>query len=153
MASRVAEARGEEPVGTNWDKRGNGGYGQGGPWSALMLYAKKLTVSKNPHVPRTVGPSVVPTKVDALLAKWPTKQPAPTITTGADGTITIPAAAFTSKNRSAALSTSWSAGPGTQVLHGGCPSSVGAPCLVYVPTHTDNTTKIDDMSLVATFQS
>jgi hypothetical protein len=65
-----------------------------------MLYAKKAAVAKTPTTPaRVVEASVVPTKVQALLEKWPTKLPTPAVTTGADGTITIPAAAFTSKNR------------------------------------------------------
>ena len=97
-----------------------------------MLYAKKISVASAPPVPRAVGPSVVPTKVAALLAQWPTKLPTPTVTTGPDGTITIPAAAYTAKNKSASLTvmkSAWAAGAGEQLLHGGCASPVGPPCL------------------------
>jgi hypothetical protein len=42
----VADALNEPPAGTNWGRAGStSGYGQGGPWSALMLYAKKIAVS------------------------------------------------------------------------------------------------------------
>ena len=129
----VAAALGEAPVGTDWGKQGGaGGYGIGGPWSALMLYAKKIAVAGAPAVPRAVGKSVVPTTVEALLAKWPTKIPTPSVTTGPDGTIAIPAAAFSAKNHSASLSVMKSAGPvgeGEQLLHNGCSSPVGPPCL------------------------
>ena len=127
----VAHALGEAPAGMDWDREGStSGYGEGGPWSALMLYAKKITVASAPAVPRAVGPAVVPSKVAALIAKWPAKLPAPQVTTGADGTITIPAAAYTSKNRSASLSVMKSnvGDSGEQVLNGGCASSVGPPC-------------------------
>lgn len=125
----VAQALGEVPAGKNWG-RGNTGYGGGGPWSALMLYAKKIAVASAPAVPRVVGPAVVPSKISALIAKWPAKLPAPEVTTGADGTITIPAAAFTSKNRSASLTVMKSniGDEGEQVFNGGCRSSLGPPC-------------------------
>ena len=83
-------------------------------------------------MPRAVGKSIVPTKVEALLAKWPTPVPAPNVTTRADGTIVVPATAYTSKNKSASVTVMKSAGPldaGEQLLHGGCASSVGPPCL------------------------
>ena len=101
----VAHALGEAPVSQDWGRdKSTAGYGTGGPWGALMLYAKKAAVAKAPAAPsRVVGKSVVPTKVEALLAKWPVKLPTPNVTTAADGSITIPAVAFTSKNKSAAL--------------------------------------------------
>ena len=128
----VAAALGEAPAGNDWSPRTRTGYGLGGPWSALMLYAKKIAVASAPPVPRAVGPSVVPTKVAALLAKWPTPIATPNVTIGADGTIRIPAVAFAAKNRSAQLTVMKSAGPvaaGEQLLHGGCASPVGPPCL------------------------
>jgi len=143
--SWVAEALGEPPVGMNWDKEGShSGYGQGGPWGALMLYAKKISVAKTPVAPRAVGPSLVPTKAAALIAKWPTKQPTPTVIYGSDGTITIPAAAFTSKNRSASMTTMPSMGPGEQLLHNGCASSVGPPCLNPGSSSFEYTVKVAD---------
>eukprot|EP00937_MAST-01D_sp_MAST-1D-sp2_P002383 g2383.t1 len=128
----VGLALGEEPAGSNWGKEGGNGYGIGGPWSALMLYAKKISVASGPAAPRAVGKSIVPTKVEALLAKWPTQVPTPKVTTRADGTIEVPAVAFTSKNKSASLTVMKSAGAisaGEQLLHGGCASPVGPPCL------------------------
>lgn len=129
----VGKALGEAPAGKTWGKGGStAGYGQGGPWSSLMLYAKKIAVASAPAVPRTVGQSVVPTKVEALLAKWPTPAPVQNVTTRADGTIVVPAAAYASKNKSASLTVMKSAGPadaGEQLLHGGCASPVGPPCL------------------------
>ena len=72
-----------------------------------MLYAKKIAAAKTPAAPaRVVGKSIVPTKVEALLNKWPTQLPTPQVSTGADGSITIPAAAYTSKNKSASLTVS-----------------------------------------------
>ncbi len=119
----AANARGEDPVGQNWTPRSNSGYGEGGVWNALMLYLKKITVNKATNatgtVPaRPIGPSVVPTKVDALIARWPTPSPAPNATTGPDGTITIPAAGFAFKNRSASVSVMKSFDQGVQLLSG-----------------------------------
>jgi len=133
-----------------------------------MLTFFPLQVNGTTPTPRVVGPSVVPTKVAALIAKWPTLPPTPNITTAADGTITIPAAAFTSKNKSAcvslrllllpalalfhleqhassglmvssvmadtatlhrSVSVMQSMDDGLQILHGGCSSSVGPPCV------------------------
>jgi hypothetical protein len=66
-----------------------------------MLYQKKATVAAatmpngTSTIPtRPIGPSAVPTKVDALLAKWFTPVTPPEVTTDEDGTINIPAAAF-----------------------------------------------------------
>ena len=101
----VAKARGEVPAGIDW-----GGlplnpkaYGLGGVWGALMLYAKKIAAML-PYPPRVVGPSVVPTKVAALLAAWPAVWPKPNVTTDSNGTIIMPGAAFEFVNKSAAVS-------------------------------------------------
>jgi len=70
-----------------------------------MLYAKKIAVNATvPLPPRDMGPSVVPTKVQALLDAWGEKWPTPNITTDSNGTITIPGAAFDYVNKSAAVS-------------------------------------------------
>jgi hypothetical protein len=103
----IASALNETAVSQDWGRdKSTAGYGTGGPWGALMLYAKKIAVTKTPAAPRVVGKSIVPTKVGALLEKWPTKLPTPKVSTGADGSITIPAAAFSAKNRSASLTVS-----------------------------------------------
>lgn len=122
-AGWVANARGEAPVDPRWSPKSPKSYGRGGLWSALALYLKKLSVAdatKNGAKvpPRAIGASVVPTKVAALIARWPTKYPTPSITTGADGTITVPAAAYTFKNRSASLTVMKSYDEGEQVLNG-----------------------------------
>jgi len=128
----VSIASGEEPAGMDWGRQGGAsGYGQGGPWAALMLYAKKAAAAKE-AVPRAVGSSVVPSKVSALIAAWPQRLPTPAVTTSAD-MITIPAAAFTWKNRSCSLTVMKSNdAPYTtqQISQGGCASSVGPPCAV-----------------------
>ena len=98
----VAKARGEAPVSINWGQRNPKAYGMGGIWGALMLYAKKIAVT-SPFPPRTIGPSIVPTKVAALIAAWPEKWPTPNITTDSNGTIIIPAA-VAAVNRSAPVS-------------------------------------------------
>lgn len=101
----VAKARGEAPVAINWVPSDPSAYGKGGVWSALMLYAKKIFVNATvPLPPRPIGPSIVDTKVAALLAAWPAKWPAPNITTDSNGTIIIPAGAVAFVNRSAAVS-------------------------------------------------
>jgi hypothetical protein len=68
-----------------------------------MLYAKKIAVNAVPLPPRDIGPSVVPTSIAALLAAWPAQWPTPNVTTDANGTINIPAAATSFVNRSAAV--------------------------------------------------
>ena len=92
----AASARGDAPAGQTW------GHGVGGLWASLMLYSKKAIVagfvSKNgtSTIPvRPVGPASVPTRIAALIAKWPTAAPTPAVTVGADGTINIPGAAYT----------------------------------------------------------
>lgn len=100
----AAHSLNETLVNPAWSTRDNHGYGEGGLWSALMLYSKKLTVGDGTSIPpRSIGPSVVPTKVAALIARWNTTVPTPTITTDAAGTITIPAVAFTFKSVNATL--------------------------------------------------
>jgi hypothetical protein len=131
----AARARGDAPAGRSWgcDYGGHGncnGYGAGGLWSALMLYAKKAAVAAvtlpngSVNIPvRPVGPSSVPTKVDALLAKWNTDVPTPAASTGTDGTITVPAAAFAPAPKTTAgvsVFKSYVADPtATQLLHPG----------------------------------
>eukprot|EP00039_Didymoeca_costata_P016028 m.279956 g.279956 ORF g.279956 m.279956 type:complete len:770 (+) comp16323_c13_seq1:95-2404(+) len=130
----LSQALGEEPVGQSWGRSNDPkSWGQGGPWAALMLYAKKISVAKNPPTTREIGPSVVPTKVAALAAKWSQPQPAEKITTTPEGNIRIPASVYSMKNRSAAVSVNPSADAGQQLMHGGCASSVGPPC-TDVPT-------------------
>jgi hypothetical protein len=101
----LAKARGEAPVSTSWVPSNPRAYGKGGPWSALMLYAKKISVNAtSPLPPRDIGPSVVPTSVAALIAAWPAQWPKPNVTTDANGTIIVPGAAFNFVNRSAPFS-------------------------------------------------
>lgn len=129
----VAKARGEEPVNLRWTAGAgaNKANGKGGLWSALMLYRKKLVALAAPSSNRTIPAAVAPivNKVDALLARsaQPLPPPAPA-STGADGTITIPADAFTSKNRTASMHVVRSFDEGVQLQHTGCASPVGPPC-------------------------
>ena len=68
--------------------------GQGGTWNALMWCLQTITVAKTPPSARVLPTSsLVPTKVAAITAKFQTKPTVPTVTTAADGTILIPAAA------------------------------------------------------------
>ncbi len=76
----------------------------------MCRYHKKLAVfnaTKNGTVPLPVRPFAtprVPTKVDALIARWSKPVPTPNATTDANGTITVPAVAIASKARSAPVS-------------------------------------------------
>jgi len=99
----VSLAKGEKPYNRGWTPNNPQTYGKGGLWSALMLYAKKLAIV-NGTVPRPIGKSVVYTKVEAFIKRWNVKVPHANITIGPDGTMTIPAVAFTAKNRSAKIS-------------------------------------------------
>lgn len=100
----VATARGEQPVDPNWTPRLPGkSYGKGGLWSALMLYAKKLAVNGTKAVPRPIGASLVPTKVESLVARWKQKDPRANITTDKHGTIRIPGAAVKTKHNAALM--------------------------------------------------
>jgi hypothetical protein len=147
----AARARGDAPAGHSWDCNWAGhnkcsGFGLGGLWSALMLYYKKATVAAHSfpngtaHLPvRPIGPSAVPTKVDALIAKWKAPVPTPKITTGPDGTITIPAAAFAPAPATTAvvevMKSYWT--NGTQLMHyGGNAIEPDSLALVY---HVDTT--------------
>ena len=101
----VAKARGEAPVSIDWVPSNPKAYGKGGVWSALMLYFKKIAVNATlPLPPRFIGPSIVPTKVDALITAWPEKWPKPNVTTDSNGTIIIPSTSFSFVNRSAPVS-------------------------------------------------
>jgi len=66
---------------------------------------------------REITETEVDTKVDALIKRFSQKQPTPEITTAKDGTITIPAAAFSKKAKTMSIMTS--ADEGQQVLHNG----------------------------------
>ena len=91
-------------------------------WGALSLYAKKISVQvthNNTVVPRAMGTPVIPTIVGKYLNKIKTPTPTGTVTTLPDGTIEIPADAFTYKNKTSALQIVPSVGDGNQVLHNG----------------------------------
>ena len=106
-------------------------YGKGGPWSALSIYMQKVVVNGSEPMNRTLPAADPKNKIDNSLAYHaePPAPPAP-ITTGADGTITIPAESFSSKNKSAPVSVMKSFQEGSQMLSNGCTSSVGPPCFV-----------------------
>jgi hypothetical protein len=85
-----------------------------------MLYAKKITVADSGTAPvRKLNKSVVPTKIESLIAAWSKTRPTPTITTDEHGTITIQAAAFSAKTGSISIMPSADSEDGQQVLHGG----------------------------------
>lgn len=111
----VAESLGEEPVDPQWG-RSSDHYGKGDVWSALMLYKKKLIMTQGAAPARELGPSVVPTKVEELIRQWSKQFPKPPITTSKDGTITIPAASFSSAQNTVLMN---SADDGQQMLHNG----------------------------------
>lgn len=116
----VAHARNEKSVSRAWTPVNAKSYSTGGLWGALMLYAKKISVEvthKGVAKPRPIGPSVVPTKVEKLIERWPKKLPTPKITVGPDGSITVPAAAYTYKKRSASITIMKSFDDGEQLLH------------------------------------
>eukprot|EP00045_Choanoeca_perplexa_P014652 m.173977 g.173977 ORF g.173977 m.173977 type:complete len:153 (-) comp16746_c0_seq1:793-1251(-) len=94
----AANALGEAPVNQRWTPRTDSGYGQGGLWSALALYLKKVIVNTTHAPTRPLGPSVVPTKVAAFIQRWPNPEPTPNITVDSNGNIVIPAVAYTFKN-------------------------------------------------------
>ena len=130
--SWVARARNETLVDRGWDCNWGGkghcnGYGVGGLWNALMLYQKKAIVAAavGPNgtstIPtRPIGPSTIPTQVNALIAKWSASSPPPQVTTDAEGTITIPAAAFSNDTglttANVAIMKSFDVDGGTQVV-------------------------------------
>merc|ERR1712032_72372 len=81
-----------------------------------MLYSKKTVMKQGAAPERELGASVVPTKVEKLINQWSKKFPKPPITTGKDGTITIPAASFASAQNSILMN---SVDDGQQLLHNG----------------------------------
>ena len=137
----VAKARGEGPTFGSEGGSAKNGHTSGnvGPkvvvadnlWNALMLYHKKLTttntsaITLNTHgakwqPARAIGPSSVPNKVTAAIANCNASSPPPTITTGANGTMTIPAAAFASAADGAKVKVMKSFdGDGTQITYDG----------------------------------
>jgi hypothetical protein len=123
----AATALAEEPVNSRWTPTNPGSYGQGGPWSALALYLKKVTIDKKGTATRPIPAPLVETKVDRFLARWSQTLPALPITTAADGAITIPASSYSAKNHS--VTAMWSFDEGQQLLHSGGsvpdPDSVG----------------------------
>jgi len=116
----VASALGEDSVNPRWTPTNPSSYGQGGFWSALMLYLKKTVVADNGPAPvRPLGKSVVPTKIESLMQAWSKKRPTPVITTDSHGMITIPAAAISAKNGSVTIMPRADSEEGEQLLHGG----------------------------------
>lgn len=111
-------ALGEEPIDWGWTSHDGSHFGKGGLWSALSLYLKKLTVQEQGKAPtRTIAESVVETKIEKLIKRWPQEQPAPSITTDEHGTMRIPAAAVSKKSSGVSVMTSGDAGQ--QLLHQG----------------------------------
>jgi hypothetical protein len=81
---------------------------------------KKITVADQGAAPeRVIKKSVVPTKIESLIAAWSKKRPAPQITVDKHGKITIPAAAFSSKSGSVSTMPNADSEVDQQVLHGG----------------------------------
>eukprot|EP00756_Hemistasia_phaeocysticola_P014485 Hpha_TRINITY_DN15340_c0_g1::TRINITY_DN15340_c0_g1_i1::g.88537::m.88537 len=117
--SWAAQAGGETPVSRDWNPTKATSFGTGGNWSALM-YAAKVVATQSPAPGRPLGPSVVPTKVAELISIWNVTVPAPSVSVGPDGSITIPAAAVSFVNRSAPVKIERTLdGPkGTQLAHG-----------------------------------
>jgi len=112
-----AAAVGEAPVSKRWTPRSPTSYGTGGNWSALALYASKIATT-DPAPTREIGPSVVPTKVAALIARWPQPEPTPNVTVGPDGSITLPAVAYTKTAYRAPITAEKSADGGMQLNYG-----------------------------------
>ena len=112
----AANALGEEPVDPTWTSRTNTGYGKGGIWSALTLYYKKVAVNATQAPTRPLGPSVVPTKIEAFIQRWPQTEPIPNVTVDSNGNIIVPAVAYTFKNKSASVTIMKSFEGGQQLL-------------------------------------
>ena len=134
--SWVALAKGEEPVDGMWHEQAKGedrttasANGKGGLWSALGLYYKKSIAKANAGTINRTIPSDPSNSIQKIVNRFaaPPAPPAP-ITTAADGTITIPAPSFSSKNKSAPVSVMTSADVGSQLLSNGCVSAAGPPC-------------------------
>ena len=117
-------------------------YAEGGLWSALSVYMQKVVANESVPINRTLpAPDPSANKIDAALAyRAAPPAPTPTITTGNDGTIEIPAVSFASKNRSAPVSVMKSFLEGSQLLSDGCTSSVGPPC--FDPTSSSVTYEV-----------
>jgi hypothetical protein len=109
-------ALGEEPIDWGWTSRTGGGFGKGGLWSALSLYLKKLTIQEKGNPPtRPIEKSVVETKIEKLIERWPQDHPIPPVTTDEHGTIKIPAAGVSKKSSKVSLMNSYD--DGQQLLH------------------------------------
>jgi hypothetical protein len=145
-ANWLAAARGDAPINHGWTPtQGHThnpiGYGEGGLWSALALYMKKLAVNgTDPKIyNRTVpSPSLVKTKVEALNEQWSKPPPPPaSIVNGTDGSINIPAAAISAEQLSARLT----------VMRSACASvddcETGEQLLTGVKTGMDKTCMAD----------
>jgi len=114
--SWAAAALGETPVSAGWTPHNPKSFGIGGNWSALMFGAK-LNATSAPFPPRALNVSVVPTKTDALIARWNVSEPAANVTVGVDGSITIPATAVAWMNSSAQINITKSGDSGSQLMH------------------------------------
>jgi len=148
--SWAARSRNETLVNRGWDCNWGGhgncnGFGEGGLWNALMLYHKKATVAAaitpdgTSTIPeRLIGPSAVPTKVDALIAKWFSPVTLPNVTSNVDGTINIPATAFNTEMTTANIEIMKSyTEDETQIMHhGGDYYQPDTAALVYEFTST-----------------
>jgi len=146
----VAKVLNEEPVNARWTPDNPKSYGQGGFWSALMLYAKKITVADQGAAPvRQLQKSVVPTKIEALIADWKKERPIPTVSVDKQGTITIPAAAIAGKKGSISIMPSADSAVGQQVLHGGG----GWDVENHVMNYTVSVEKASSYYLVANFST
>ena len=147
-ANWLATARGDAPINHGWTPteghtHNPTGFGEGGLWSALALYMQKLAVNgTDPQIyNRTVPPSLVKTKVQALNEQWAKPPPPPpSIVTSADGSIAIPAAAIVSEQLSARLT----------VMRSACVSAddceTGEQLLTGVKTGMDKTCTADPNS-------
>lgn len=131
----VSLALGEAPMDLRWTSTSPPH--TGGLWAALMLYAKKIAAKQAP-VPRAMPPwqvpSLVPTAVENLQRKWSDKLALPTISTAADGTITIPGAATTTKSGAAQFLKSFDA-ESWQLMHNG--GSLTNPMASYITYDID----------------
>ena len=122
--SWAAQTRGDAPAGINWVcAKTCSGFGIGGLWSALMLYQKKTAVAAavfpngTSSIPtRPIGPTAIPSKVAALIAKWNAPAPIPNPTTDGAGTITIPAAGYSRTLTTGHVAVMKSFGDGEQLM-------------------------------------
>lgn len=153
----VADARGDAPAGIRWTS--TPGNGQGGLWSALMLYKKEIDVATAPPINRVIPPAVAPivNKIDTYIARTlQPPSPPPPATTSADGTITIPAVSFSAKAKGASATRMLSFDEGSQLISNGCASSVGPPCFdpsTSAVTYAVNSTAAGTFYLTANFST